>query len=494
MNSLLRSALFIIAIVAVAFSSYNCNKSTIIGQNLLPGVDNVHTFETDTFTVIANTVYKFDSVAVNYGFYTMQVGGMTTDPIFGKTTAIGYFQLGIPNSQFFFTGNNVQIDSVILSLAYQGYYGDSTSTQRLNVYRVNDPSFNDTTTYYAFQRMQVDPGNLLGTAVVSPRGLEDSVLVDSVGYGPQIRIKLSASFANELLQQTTNGAFFNDSAFHKYLNGLAIVPDTVAGGQSQFLFNLNSTDSKLTVFYKNATTDSLKAEFPFNTTSCGHANYISRNYAGAEVSRYINTNNPAGDSVIYLQDAAGRYISSTSNISFLYYQLQRSPGLFVNIKIPYLKNLPNAIINKAELVLTQIPDGPGGGDDIYAAPSVLFLEKYQQQDTLSNFQYDSPFSLDPGSGVLGVGNLSYFGGLRTAFTNAEGVPVVQYKFNISRYLQHLISEGTGASFDTTQVNNGFRLVTFNPYFGFPADFGRVKLGGGNHSGYRIKLRVIYTKL
>jgi hypothetical protein len=116
------------------------------------------------------------------------------------------------------------------------------------------------------------------------------------------------------------------------------VPDTTLSSNRSMLYvDMTLPETRLSVFFKNTENDSLRTNFGFGGAAA-HANYFVRNPTGSQSAQYLNTNNPNGDSLLYLTDA---------------------PGLFTKITIPNLENFPNAVINKAELVVTEITTGPG---------------------------------------------------------------------------------------------------------------------------------------
>lgn len=452
---------------SILYAATSCNESTILGQSLVSSSEHVNTLSTDTFTVKAQTYYRPDDSLIANFQTQMEAGAITGDPVFGRTTAITYSQFGLSSPAFTFTGTNPTLDSAVLSYRYAGYYGDSLSQQSYTVYRINDPTFSDTVYYYLHQQIPIDH-TPLGTVTVSPYSLQDSVNVNGTMEPPELRIKLNSAFGQELMQQSATGAFTNDSAFHKLLNGLALVPDsTTAGRRSIIYLALNSAYTGITVFYHNSTTDSLQAYFPFNVQTCAFTEYVRRDYTGSEAAMHFgDTTSTQGDSLIYLQS---------------------SPGLFANISIPYLQNFPNAIINKAELIITQIPDANASA---FAAPNYLFLYKYYNptQDSLG-YVYDAGAIVNPLTHAVQFSNLSYFDGTKKIITNAQGQQVAQYRINITRDLQHLISNNPSYP----EYNYGFRLVVMDAS-GQSIDPGRVVLGGGNNANCGIKLHVVYTKI
>nr|WP_295865944.1 DUF4270 family protein [uncultured Chitinophaga sp.] len=447
-----RNLSFVAASFALLYGVSGCNESTILGKGLIPPGDFVNGQDTTINGVIANNIYKYDSSFINgYGRYEKALGSITTDPVFGKTHAFVFMQVGLPTSAFTFTGSGQTLDSVVLSLAYLGFKGDSTTPQTFRVYRMAETGFKIDSNYAYNKPLQYNPGELLGTATVTPKTIRDSVSVYGTKEKAQLRIKLSNAFGNDLLQQKSDVNFKNDSTFRAYLKGFALVPDTTSGtNRNMMFFDMDDANTRLTVFYKNSTDDSLRANFAFNSSSSGHANFLARNYNGAEVSRYINTGNANGDSILFLQS---------------------TPGLYTNLLIPNLESFPNAVINKAELVITQITVGPSDMNNIFTEPAKLSLTQYTGVNDSTKNVID-----------FTTGGDTYFGGTKQVITNFGGVQVAQYTFNVGRFLQMLIKK--------QETNTGFRLQVVRT--GYP-DIDRLKAGGSKLSQYNIKLRIIYTK-
>ncbi|MBV8253765.1 MAG: DUF4270 domain-containing protein [Chitinophaga sp.] len=446
----LRNLSYVAAIVSVLYASSGCNQATLLGTNLIPPGDLVNSQDSIVSNIITRNVSKYDSTIINnFNSYTHILGSITADPVFGKTHAFLFMQVGLPQSAFTFQGTNQTLDSVVLSLSYSGYTGDSTTPQTFNVYRMNEPGFKIDSNYAYNKVLGYNPGELLGTATVTPLSARDSVNVLGTMEAAQIRIKLSSAFGNLLLQQKSDGAFATDSSFRDFLKGFAIIPDTMAANHKNMLYvNMNSVNTKLTVFYKaNGKDSTMRTAFGFSGSTSGHATTFLRNYNGSEAGNYINTNNPKGDSILFLQAA---------------------PGLFTKVTIPNLENFPNVIINSAELIITQITVGESDKNNIFIEPSSLTLRQYTNGDS-------TKVPIDAGS-------TTFYTAPKQIVTNFGGVMVAQYKFSLNHYMAQLIKKN--------ETNNGFKLEGFSSLM---MDVPRVKAGGGNHSQYSLKLRVIYTK-
>ncbi len=151
----MKSRILVLSIGSVFFTSLiflSCkkiNEATELGDDLLPAVDNVHTFEVALKAVTSNILID-DSTKV---FYSDRVAlGDISDPEFGRTHA--NIDFNITPSSFgsypFLKKDSLAIDSVVLSLSYQGAYGDTVTNgiQTVRVFEIDQNSgFNDTTLY-----------------------------------------------------------------------------------------------------------------------------------------------------------------------------------------------------------------------------------------------------------------------------------------------------------------------------------------------------------
>ena len=139
-------SMFLISLIFL-LSCNKINQATELGDDLVPAVDNVHTFEVALNTNTNNALLN-DTILV--GYYDPLALGDLNDPEFGHTHANINFNI-TPSSvgRYPFVKNdaNLKIDSVVLSLSYQGAYGDTVNNgiQTLRVYEIDQNSgFSDT--------------------------------------------------------------------------------------------------------------------------------------------------------------------------------------------------------------------------------------------------------------------------------------------------------------------------------------------------------------
>jgi len=466
----------------ISILNWNCTKidTTTLGAGLIPGIDNVNTFDT-TFNIIANNI---DSVpagrecAIIYPTDDHALGYIGNDPLFGTTRATIFTELKPGTFPFTFQArpNERTLDSVVLVLSYTRVFGDTNQMQRVSVHElVNTTPFrpdSSTCTTYPFFL------NALGATSYIPARLKDTVKAFRDTSINQLRIRLSAAFGQRLLALDT---IKTDSAFKAELKGFAIVPDNL--GNALTYYSLIDLRTKLAVYYSfkraNLTDSQTVVNFGLYPGDKS-ANNITRNRTGAEINNFSNNNsNPNGDNFVYIQT---------------------SPGSFAQLRIPGLTGLSNRIIHRAELIVEQAP--PTGLDNVFAPPSFLYLDV---KDT-GNFFKPIPCDFTV---VQGQPDIGTFGGFRTNVKDPSGINnVARYTFNISRYIQKIITNNRSVTALRLRAPNqifvplsytdecGILVTSFISPVNFVA-FGRVKLVGGTGSGTapnRMRLRVVYTRL
>ena len=134
---------------ALAIFSISCSKTTEkIGNGLLPEVDNIGVFYTDSVVLTCHSE-TIDTMATK-GMTTVLLGSMM-DPVMGLTNASIFTQLHLSSTHQHFGADPV-IDSVVLQLNVTGYYGDTTTLQTVHVYELAD-SLNPNSLYYQFSEV-----------------------------------------------------------------------------------------------------------------------------------------------------------------------------------------------------------------------------------------------------------------------------------------------------------------------------------------------------
>ena len=475
----------VIFVLASFFSILeSCKKidTTEVGADLIPAVDNITTFDT-LFPVITNNELLPDSSRILRS-EDHALGLIANDPDFGRTRADIYalFEPETFGSNPFLKFDSTLIfDSVVLALSYKQQYGDSTSKIKVNVYEIdNDGIFYPKPYGYRVDSAEVFVNNtLLGTQMMDFTKLDDSLTdirrQDTIKTKNQFRIPLDKSLGYRFVAYDTLTAYKSDSMFRERFRGFAIKVDEAGSPNPQALayFNLADNNSRLLFYYRvknnNVITDTLVAQFGFFTYNYTNANRVVRTAANG-YSTYLNNNN-ASDDKLYIQS---------------------SPGSMATIRIPGLQGLSNRLIHRAELIFDILDNIP---EPVFGKPVSLFLDA---DDTANKRILAIPY------------DFSY----QDKFQQTVGgyAQNNQYVFNISRYVQSIVTRGEknftlrlSAPFRTnaTQVFLDGTTITpappvtlsglsINPSIAA----GRVILSGGTYANpaKRARLRIVYSKI
>lgn len=482
--------------------AWSCNKvdTTQIGADLLPAADNVLTFA-DTLTVIGKQgALSPDSTRISLVELHV-LGSINNDPVFGKTNSNIYLQYKPTFFPFYF-GRNAKdtigqpyappgcgYDSVVLCLSYNGFYGDSTKPQHLKVFDMddNEPNFRYDSVYTTLYQPAITPTKLIGETTVMPTELKNQVIFnygkDSASF--QIRIKLSQSYLNKILNNYDSSAgepFHSDSLFKNIFRGIAVVADGGADANGLFYVGLNDVRTRLEVHYRGKNNGPIDTTYSLwniiTTTSTvvtnsATATYINRDRTGSEYS------NPTTDELF----------------------LQTTPGTYATLKIPDLSIFQNSIIHRAELQITQIPPM----NPLIPAPQYLYLDALDTGNTAryipipydlrATAPYD-PYSTDPAFFFPAGGiDFSYYGGdRRTTIDPLTGQPINYYVFNLSRYVQNIVTNHN-ANY-TLRLSAPYELSYSGYTFAYNnlLAYGQVKVGNGNNPNYRMIMRIVYSKI
>jgi len=480
------SLAFSLLFVSFIFAFFSCkkiNEATELGGDLIPAVDNVHTFETALSTITRNGIYD-DSARVAYT--DLVALGDINDPDFGHLHANFNFNITpsvIGTYPFLNKKDSLTMDSVVLQLSYAGAYGDTVSNgvQTVTVYEIAQSADFRADTLYKYRDAATDnmAGQQLstGSKTFTIASLKDSISIirphDTTRTANVVRVRLDNSLATRFANydtsaSATTGAFHSDSLFRSLFKGLAVKSSNT--GQALSYFNLTDSKTKLTIYYKYKLNGvDTAASLDFYHFDNGQSNYISAP--------------PGGNWQAALNGASGDRI-----------YLQTTPsGAYAAIKIPGLDTFSNKVINRAEIIATRITTG---SSTTFPPPVQLVLDRINRtRDTAFILQNDLTPSAD------GSINYAAFGGtLRSDNT---------YRLNVTRYVQSVITRHLPN--DTLRLYAPLRTVLFatnlpsatsaaGTYISVPAATraaqGRVVLGGGTYSdpNVRLRLRIIYSNL
>jgi hypothetical protein len=414
----------------------SCKKDDDLGLDLinLPG-DRFGFDYSDTSTVIAYSVID-DSIQTSGVFLNLL--GSYADPVFGRVTAGIYTQALLSTNNVSF-GTNPVGDSLVLTLQYNGYYGDSLASHRLKIYEI-DPTalFSKDSVYYSNRTLPL--GELLFDQIVAFNP-SDSIEFGGKKVQPLLKVNLGGTLMQRLIAESGGSNLANNDAFRSFFKGLYITVEekTSVGQGSIAYFNLNADLSRLTLYYHN-NLDTLVYPFPINDQCAKFSHFDHAGYQHAE-SDLRNQDTLGVNPRLYLQAMA---------------------GVKIRVKLPYAESLKKdgaVAISRAELVIKADPSDFTSGS--FKQPAKLAVARISDEGKnvfLSDFLEGDQFH----------------GGSWDA-TRSE------YRFRVTRYVQDLLN----GKFD----NNGLVIMVS----GSSVLANRVVVLGNTATEKNFRLEVVYAK-
>lgn len=453
---------FIAALSGVILFMNSCKENTILPPDLVPVVDNIHTFQADSFSLISNTIFQDSiltggslgsvSVSNNASFYHA-LGTITGNPEFGYTHASMHVELVPPSSNYTHKGYDPMFDSIVLSLPYINTFGDSIAgpDQYFLVYR-SLKSFPKTSPQYENTLDSFEVNKPMGSYTMNFNQFRKDT------NNKTMRIKLASWFADSLKAQmdllAAGGA---TSSYEKFLDWWRGFYVTSISSQGNTLGYFNTYGARMYVYYRyykdtaHTDVDTTIDVFAFDPSYCNRFNHIERRYTGSNAVNYLNSGAVSGDSLLHIQNL---------------------PGLATIIKFPYLPTSENVLINRAVLTL-------------YSALPLNAMIDSSVYGIVPRFQV---FRVDQGSDKI----LNEYTSLGAGFVDAKrrevtvyGQKYLQYNIYLSESIQNMISTQ-----DTT-----FRLKIMGLSDVYPGAYGSILKGSTSKmDSLRPKLNVIYTKI
>jgi|GEM_PF-610466 len=478
------------ALLVVIFNSCTKLDSTSLGGDFIPGSDKLIT---DTTTISVTTTSSIINDTNYIDKREDNVAGYINDPMFGTTTASLFFQMLPPLYPFAYpvAKDSLFYDSAVLSIQFNGTYGDTTALTKLNLYKITDPQFDPKRRYRYNEGINFSTGDFLGSATFKATDLRQgrklAYKTDSVFN--QLRIRLDDVFGQALLNEDNiTGALRNDSVFKVFLNGFALIPDSNFSGNALHYFSLSNSNSRINLYYRHRKRDggldTNAASFIFvpDTIRSAGANKLYRNYSTGSALPVLTSNTPA--SLAYVQ--AG-------------------PGTAVRIQAPGINGLTgrNYLVHRAELIVRQVYQGPLTIENTLVPP-ILHLFTVGPDGKNATVPIDSSayfrfFSFDP------VRNLFLFnvdaataGGIASFTTDLSGNRVAEYRIPITRYVQNILNGKTTlrdfvleAPYFANYSNPSYNISSTSNIN--PVAYGRLQAGGGSHPQYPMVVRIYYSK-
>lgn len=400
--STVRNLLAFIFGALILFGS--CKKTPdTIGNDLIDENSLVSVARTDTTSIDCHS-YPDDSI----GTKNVRNGllGSINDPVFGTTQAGFYTQFRFSSSGQNF-GTNAVLDSLVLQLALNSAYGDTTTLLTAHAYQLTD-SISSDESYYCYSTIPTNPVDLANGFQFRPH-LNNAVHIigtDTITQ-PILRIPLSQELGNYLMQLDST-VYQAPDVFKTYFKGLYLTCEETSQNGSISSINLtNNSLTRLQLYYHDSFTPDNALRYDFYITSDdNYFNHFDHDYTQGSpefVSQLLEGDTALGQQRVYLQ-AMG--------------------GIRTRIRFPNLTHWADSLthshilINDAKLILPAPPDID---TVIFTAPSKLVLVGFNEDGSTyilpDNYEGDS-----------------YFGGSYDAHSKTV-------MFRISEYVQDLILKG-----------------------------------------------------
>ena len=439
-----RNFLFIVVgLLTTVFLFGSCEKDNEFGIEINPDSNTLGAIYSDTFSIRTFSVIS-DSIRTDELNGPSPLGNYI-DPVFGELNASIITQIRLEQSYNFIPDNgdinDIVVDSVVLYLAIDGYYGD-IQEQEFIVEILDEDIFKDSiyhnTNNIITKAEDISNGLSIESDPLFP-GYFSGGLVDKAILGIPLNIeKFATPIVNESGNTTLDGND-GDNEFLTFFKGIKISSVNGTNGGLYYINLLNSF-SRIRLFYRDTSGVSSEhdtLDFDFNINSnCAYYHKVTHDYTGTDIENVVN------------QPALGQ------NQFFI----QTLGGINGRMTIPSFDSLiaKPVIINKAEIIL---PFEDYLYDD-YPSPSSLFISR-------KNVEGGYEFLPDLFEGSLG-GNFN--------------VVNKNYTFNITRHLNEIVGEK--AINDTIKLFPNGNGITAN----------RVVLNGMNSTKKdKAKVVISYTK-
>jgi len=411
------------------------------------------TFFTDSIKINTNTRLG-DSVLADR--IATGLLGTYKDSSFGKTTSSIYVQ-PLLSSNFLVLGSSDEqlfVDSVILSLSYSSWFGDTSVAQNIEVYRL-DEKLDANESYYSSASVSTVPMPI-GIKSFVPKPTTEPVIlqpnasggIDTAALIPQLRIRLDDALGTEILSKSGQTELSDNESFTTFFKGLKITPNEQMmlndNEKAILYFALTSSQTKMTVFYSavntiNGDTTKKLIDFPINSSSV-RFNTFEQDYSSGAVQ--TNLTNGVRDSI--------------------YSYTQAMAGVETVITFPDLKDQfqdKNIVVNKAELVLPVA----SGSYAKFGLAETMTLASRDANGLLQFIPDNNPRLESP----------AYFGG---SYIESEK----EYRFNIARYIQGYLNG--------VENENGLTLLIS----GSAVKAQRAVILAQGNQGRKIKLNLYYS--
>ena len=270
----------IIGLVAIA-----CSDPNTIGLEVQPTSDAIIISDTSSFSWQNSQTESEDSLRTDEALNLIL--GKIVDSKFGVNRGSFYTQILLTENNTNL-GTSPVVDSVILSYAYSGYYGDLEEFTSIEVNQILEDIYKDSI-YYS--KIEID---------FNSADFVDAFSLSNDSANPSLRVKLKNDFGQDILN-LGNDALKDNETFLQEFKGISVLAEA---SNTMLYLNPNGTNSYLKIYYHNneSGTDTLSLDFE-----------LGGDAARVNLFNSKPTSNLSQDDKIYIQSMAGYKVKISIN-------------------------------------------------------------------------------------------------------------------------------------------------------------------------------------
>ena len=271
----------IIGLVAIA-----CSDPNTIGLEVQPTSDAIIISDTSSFSWQNSQTESEDSLRTDEALNLIL--GEIVDSKFGVNRGSFYTQILLTENNTNL-GTGPIVDSVILSYAYSGYYGDLDEFTSIEVNQILQDIYKDSI-YYS-NSFEID---------FNSADFVDAFSLSNDSANPSLRIELKNDFGQDILN-LGNETLKDNETFLQAFKGISVLAEA---SNTMLYLNPNGTNSYLKIYYHNneSGTDTLSLDFE-----------LGGDAARINLFNSKPTSNLSQDGKIYIQSMAGYKVKISIN-------------------------------------------------------------------------------------------------------------------------------------------------------------------------------------
>jgi hypothetical protein len=271
----------IIGLVAIA-----CSDPNTIGLEVQPTSDAIIISDTSSFSWQNSQTESEDSLRTDEALNLIL--GKIVDSKFGVNRGSFYTQILLTENNTNL-GTSPVVDSVILSYAYSGYYGDLEEFTSVEVNQILEDIYKDSVYYSNSFEIDLNSADFFAAFSLS----NDSA-------NPSLRIELKNDFGQDILN-LGNATLKDNETFLQAFKGISVLAEA---SNTILYLNPNGTNSYLKIYYHNneSGTDTLSLDFE-----------LGGDAARVNLFNSKPTSNLSQDGKIYIQSMAGYKVKISIN-------------------------------------------------------------------------------------------------------------------------------------------------------------------------------------